>query len=1332
MAHIRSIDLMRRLKYIVAFLTGMSLVCLQAQSQSSQPVLTQLTTNEGLSFNTVEAIHQDNYGFMWFLTWKGIDRYDGIEFLNYRALPERRQEDGTTIAEDSLGNLWYGDALSMYKRADDLAGLFIHPVFGEEWSPGKVPRTILMGSDNHMYLATFRIILKMDRYDAEFAVDTLLSLESSHPFQRITKIQFDKEDHLWIGTDEGLYTYQSGKDTVLWFDRMRYMEDRYIHDFIFDFEGNLWVVFTNDLIKYDFDQKSTTHFRLPDEEGAVFSTVYQTNDGAIWLGTVENGLYFLSPGQSHFECLLDHLDIAVIHEDRSGRLWIGTQNAGIFLYDPLRNFYRQLPLKLENQTLTSLHINKVLSDGESGLWISSHSLGLLYHHFKTGLTSFNDRENNQSNLLYKDRQGKIWYHSMGFLVCYNSEDRSIRKIRHPVSDQFPVRNEGNTITGMCSFRDKLVFSSDKGEVYAFDPEKEEFSLIIDNNGSPIRTMMPEKDTLWLALYHVGVIRVDSSFAIIDTLYHDNSQKGLIGYSMMALHRDRFDTVWIGGDGGLCKLNPHTMEFEGVYDFHGSSGYVTSILEDQQGNLWIGGSNGIYRYDRENTSFTLMDSNHGMPTGRFFSGCATQTPDGVMYFGGNNGIVYFQPEEVRLNSEVPPLVITGFHLNVKGRRDSPGDIQELPPRIIQQEEIHLKYWQNSFTIKYASLNYTSPQHNQYRYILSGLEDNWNEVGNQSQAIYTNLRGRRYLFKVMGSNNDGLWNEAAISIPIRIDPPPWFSWWAITLYTILVLSAVLFIYSYNLRRIRMQHELELKSKESESLKEIDRAKSNFFTNISHEFRTPLTLIQDPAEQIFKDRKTLPGQKKLADLILKNARRLLNMTNQILDLAKLENSQINLRVEEVDLPVFITPIAHSFQSRAESLELEYRIVLPERSIRIWIDKDRIEQVLINLLSNAFKYCFNGEIVLEVSDEKDAVLIQVRDTGIGIPPEHIDQIFDNYYQVDTPHTKDMAGTGIGLFLVREFVGLHSGSVNVSSEVGRGSRFSVRIPKGKDHFRPEQIESGSQPKEKKTIVDLELQWQGQESINLPSGKSKPKLLVVEDTPEMAQYLLNVLSEECMVHLAKDGSEGFEKSLQLNPDLVISDIMMPRMDGYRFCELLKQDMRTSHIPIILLTARNMHKDKIKGLELGADDYLEKPFHLNELKLRISYHLEQRKNFQEEFLKKFRIHDEMDLTVSMKDQFLQKTHANIEEHLHDDQFGVEKLSDLLGMSRKHLNNKIKSLTNQTTNELIRNFRLRKAAYLLSENGISVSQACYQAGFNNLSYFSKCFAEFYGKRPSEYNK
>lgn len=1322
---------MRRLIYIAAFFTGLSFNYFEALAQADRPFLSHLTSNEGLSFNTVLAIHQDERGFMYFQTWKGIDRYDGIEFQNYRVKPERYNQSGECFAEDSLGNLWYGYSLARYNKAEESHRLFLVSSHDELREVADI-ENILLGSDHLLYLHTYEEIMTIDPYAAEPGLDTIFSLKSNPPFKRIIQFQFGMDDCLWMATDEGFFRYHRSMDTISRFNLMEYPGTRYIHDFIFDLEGNLWVAFTHDLIRYDFQQGTSMIYQLSGLDRTVFKEVYQTGDGTIWLGTVEKGLYYLEPGQDRFKCLIDYSSISAIYEDRSHRLWIGTENAGIFLFDTLRNSFRQLPLKLVDRTITSFHVNNILSNDQSGLWISSESFGLLFHDLETKKTTVIDAENINSTMLFIDTQERIWYNSLDFLLCYDPDMGSVRKIRHPVPDQFPVLNYGNSIGNMCRFHDKLILSSDYGEVYAFDPDNEEFTLILDNKGYPIRAMLADKDTLWLALYYVGLVRMDSSLAIIDTLYHDNTETGLMRHEIMAIHRDCFDSLWIGGYGGLCKLNPNTREFEAAFGFHGSSGYVANIQEDEQGNLWIGSSNGIYKYDREGQRYILMDSNHGLPTGRYFMNAAAQTLDGKMYFGGNNGIVYFHPDEVRFNSEIPPVVITDFHVNVTTKRNPHEDNQNSVARNFQKEKTHLKYWENSFSINYASLNYTSPRYNQYQYRLVGLDDSWNLVGNRSEAIYTDLRGGNYVFQVMGSNNEGLWNEEACMLSIQIDRPPWFSWGAIFLYVCLVLSIITLVYLYNVRRIRLQHQLEMKSKESESLQEIDRAKSRFFTSISHEFRTPLTLILDPAMQLLKDDETKPRQFRFINLIVKNSQRLLFLINQILDLAKLNSSQIQLKLEEIDLIQFLIPIAHSFSSRAESLGLGYRILVPHQPILVWIDKERIEQVTINLLSNAFKFCTQGEIILEIEEEKDSVCIRVKDTGFGIPADQIEHIFENFYQVESSHTKDMAGTGVGLYLVEQLVQLHQGSVEVKSELEKGSIFSVRLLKGKNHFRPEQVVPESQTQHQLTVPDSESGLSAEQRVDQLPGKPRPKLLILEDNPEMGQYLEDVLSDDYLVHLAKNGSEGFELTLKLNPQLVISDVMMPVMDGYAYCEKMKKDVRTSHIPVILLTAKNLHEDKIMGLEQGADDYLQKPFHLDELKLRIHNHLEQRKNLHEQFLRDFKISTGTEIELSVNDRFLQKAFSHIEEHLHDEQFGVEKLSKLSGMSRKHLNNKIKSLTDQTTNELIRSFRLRKAAYLLSEKGITVSEACYEVGFNNLSYFSKCFADLYGTRPSDYGK
>jgi DNA-binding response OmpR family regulator len=392
----------------------------------------------------------------------------------------------------------------------------------------------------------------------------------------------------------------------------------------------------------------------------------------------------------------------------------------------------------------------------------------------------------------------------------------------------------------------------------------------------------------------------------------------------------------------------------------------------------------------------------------------------------------------------------------------------------------------------------------------------------------------------------------------------------------------------------------------------------------------------------------------------------------------------------------------------------------------------VVVNLLSNAFKFCTKGEVVIELSETEDSAWIHVRDTGHGIPADQIDRIFENFYQVEQDENQHTAGTGIGLFLVKELVSMHHGTIQVKSEVNEGSTFSVCLKKGNKHFLPGQIasaalsEDGGQDPEA-----LQKELTGVSGSLIPE-KVNPSVLIIEDNPDMMQYLADVLSDEYTILIAKDGEEGFRRALEMNPDVVISDVMMPLMDGYALCKQMKKDVRTSHIPLILLTAKSMHRDKIEGLQLGADDYLQKPFHLDELKLRIRYHLDLRKKIQEEFLRNFRISSDTEMALAVDDKLLDAVFSHIEAHLYDEQFGVEKLSNLAGMSRKQLNNKIKALTSQNANELIRNFRLRKAAYLLSEQGLTVSEACYQVGFNNLSYFSKCFTEFYGTRPSEYGK
>mgnify|MGYP006293926465 FL=1 len=532
--------------------------------------------------------------------------------------------------------------------------------------------------------------------------------------------------------------------------------------------------------------------------------------------------------------------------------------------------------------------------------------------------------------------------------------------------------------------------------------------------------------------------------------------------------------------------------------------------------------------------------------------------------------------------------------------------------------------------------------------------------------------------------------------------------------------------------MQHNLELKQKESESFQKIDEAKTHFFTNISHEFRTPLSLIIDPANRLLQDASISPRQKNIIQVIENSGKKLLFLVNQILDLAKSKNSQLTIGVEKIDLISFIKPIFQLFISQSESIHLNYKIILPDTPVTFWTDTEKMEKILLNLLSNAFKFCTNGEIKVEVTNELHTVVIVIEDTGVGIPASFLEKIFDPYFQINPTGEKRLAGSGIGLSLVKQYVNLLHGQIEVESQLNVGTKFYLTFPKGNKHFTKKVIKPAEKntdyasPNEQSKVFLAEM---GKKQKNL---KKNHLVLLIEDNHAMMTYLEDALSEKFRVLKASNGITGYEITLQKHPDIVISDIMMPVMDGYMYCEKVKQDTRISHIPVILLTARILHQDKIKGLCLGADDYIVKPFHLDELILRITYHISKKEQIRNKFLNDFRFKSEKEFLTSIHDQFLNIVFSQIESNLHDDQFGVEKLSELMNMSRIHLYRKIKSLTDQTPTELIRNFRLRKAGLKLSTNASTVTKVCYEVGFNNPSYFSKCFHKFYGKHPSEYKK
>jgi signal transduction histidine kinase/CheY-like chemotaxis protein len=659
-------------------------------------------------------------------------------------------------------------------------------------------------------------------------------------------------------------------------------------------------------------------------------------------------------------------------------------------------------------------------------------------------------------------------------------------------------------------------------------------------------------------------------------------------------------------------------------------------------------------------------------------------------------------------------------------------------------VALSHMQNGLSFEFAAVSFTNPERNQYAYKLEGLHDEWIYCGNERTASFTNLDPGRYIFRVKGSNNHGVWNEEGASLAITITPPWWRSRWAYAGYVLAALGTLVGAWRLQTRRLRTRHELALRRVEAEKMRELDSLKSNFFANISHEFRTPLTLILGPVSQLLARSQSELDRQELR-IMERSARRLQRLINQLLDLARIEAGKLKLRARQVDLVGFLQRVVATFESHARLRDIDLSFAAVPDRIEVFLDLEKFEDVVYNLLANAFKYTPDGgKVVVRAalgglddrcssgSERFPCAEITVSDTGTGIPAENLERIFRRFYQVEEPNARELGGSGIGLALVRELVELHHGSVSVESQPGLGTTFRIRLPMGKDHFSADEVAEGDRDTARGLSADVSAPaLAGAESaqkVPAAGDRQKALVLVVEDNPDMRTYLTGSLSDDYRVVEATDGEAGLQVAIKGIPDLVISDVMMPRMDGFELCRRLKDDSRTSHIPVVLLTARATSRDRLEGLERGADDYLIKPFDAEELKARVGNLITVRRKLKERFVREGRFFLENAPVTSLDQAFLGKIVQAVQQHIRDEQFGVESLARIVGFSVSQLERKLEGTTGQRPNELIRSIRLERARQLLEQRAGTVSEVAFDVGFNSLSYFARSYREKFGFPPS----
>ncbi len=1365
----------------VAFALILSCASWELHAQTIDPQFERLTIQDGLSNNRVNAILQDKKGFMWFGTEGGLNRFDGYTVTSYGHLP---MYEGSVLFEDSRGLLWLTALGGRLFRFDKISERFVeypslgqgvHQVFednsGDLWTatwgagvgryvptsdsfqvythwpgrPGTLPDNnvgaVCVDNEGQLLVGTGSGVSSFDKQRDEFH-----HLEGG-PGNYVSSIVVDAHETVWAGTNHGLWEIdRSHSRSTIHLNKKREWNDiLFLYE---DSRSELWVASGGGISRFDRVTRKFKNFEnyIPPETtlGITWPVkpIFEDRTGTLWSGVSSVLAVFDRVKQDFVLCSFEPRSpkyteanvTSAMYQDRSGRMWFGTMSRGVEWTDRNRKPFIDIRLSGLSPSVIS-----ILTDQDGILWLGQPE-GLCRLDPRSGVQILYQRNPSNSRSLSGNVIASIAEESPKtlWLGTYerglNRFDKQTGLSTRFVHDERNPRSlRSNNIGSLLIDRTGVLWVGAEG-LDKLTPGTNTFShLNVDSAGNPyIMSLLEDQSgVLWIGTA-TGLASFDRKLAKFEHYRNDpTAGTSLSNNAVNALHEDRQGSLWIGTDNGLNKFEKSTSTFSHITEKDGlASDKIIGILEDDHGSLWMLTPKGISRYNPATGSIRNYDQRDGVRLDAAIYSPYFKDRNGEMFFGGFSGLIRFHPDSIKDNPTVPSVVITSFKKFEQPVR--------FDTSISEKRLIELSYKDNVFSFEFAALNLLSAEKNQYAYKLEGFDKDWIYSGTKRSATYTNLDGGTYVFRVKGSNNDGVWNEQGTSIAVVITPPPWKTTWAYLFYVSIAAMTLYGIRRYQLNKLNVRHQLELTALESKTLREVDEVKSRFFANISHEFRTPLSLILGPVEAMSLAARDEKVRENLA-MILRNARRLLSLVNQLLDLSRIEGHKMKLRARETDLIDIVRGVAASFESLAVRKDIQLSVVWDAPVIG-YFDDEVVVKIITNLLSNAFKFTGEGgRVSVEVRsgkvDSPGCVSIAVVDTGVGIPADQHEKIFDRFYQVDGAATREHEGTGIGLALTRELVQLHKGRIEVASEPGHGSSFTVTLPLGKAHLLEEEIvnDKSDIAREVTVSVDTLTDSDGGAPAGDAIGEGRdepPSVLVVEDNADMRRYIRSRLEGTYAVLEAENGSAGMETAITSGPDLIVSDVMMPKMDGLELCKRLKQDLRTSHIPIILLTAKAGKGHRIEGLGIGADDYLVKPFDAEELAARIANLIEQRRMLRMRFQKEIVLKPN-DIAVTPVDaQFLQRVMGLVEEHMADSEFGTEAMGKELYLSRMQLHRKLKALTGRSPHEFLRAMRLQRAAQLLRKGAGNVSEIAYEVGFNNLSHFAKSFREEFGQSPSEF--
>jgi len=1378
-----------------------------------------ITTNDGLSQSDINNIYQDAYGFMWFGTHDGLNKYDGYKFTIYK--PDATNENSInsnlifSITGDEKGNLWIGTTgkgINYFDRKTETFKSFINEKGNPESLSSNHITTIFLDSKNRLWVGTINGLNMLDVSkpinDWKFKhfyikTDNIKSKSANN----ITSIYEDHLGQIWVGSNIGLSKLSRDENGFLYFPYMsKKLGLNYISitDITEDLNNRLILATHNSFFiqKKNNDSFEFKRINNGDYNTGAYNNILVDSNNNIYVGT-NSGLLFFDNSESlnfpqiankyvykpsaPFNSLSKNI-IKSLHLDKTGIIWIGTNGGGLNKLNPNKKQFKHIKKTLSPSSLSYDKIRAIYEDSNKTLWIGTEGGGLnmLLNEGDNGqynnFLNFNKMSNvfsiQEINMFGKKTllaggQNTNGIYAIDISEPANINENKIKKVPGIFWSVFSIFQDSNKNIWIGTYSNGIVKWTPNNQTKTYDTSifsnDTKDTTSISNN--IIRNICEDmQGNIWFAtgngLNKLPKSEINKKKPKFQVFKNNPSNKNSINHDyILSLYESKKGDLWIGTlGGGLNKFVPSINGApESFISFSESDGLpnnvIKGILEDDNENLWLSTNQGLSKFNPKHKTFRNYDVNDGLQNNEFQELACLKRENGELLFGGINGFNSFFPEAITDNTHEAETIITDFSVFNKpiniGTKINGNSI--LNTSVNTVKNIELKYNENSFSFEFAALHYASPFKNKYEYILEGFDDDWIHTSVKKRfATYTNIEPGNYTFKVRASNNDGVWDSTPAKITIKITPPFYKTSWAYALYFLLFMGMLFLLWKYTIISATKKHQLELEHIEKTKSDELQRIKLEFFTNISHEFRTPLTLIKGPLEYLQKKRSTLKEAtiQEQYGLMHKNTTYLLRLVNQLLDFRKINQGKMRLVMRNSNIIDFIKEVGEPFQFLARKKSIDFNIESDDDKIIAWFDHDALEKIVNNLLSNAFKFTpelgtvnitiskANATTDTEILNSKkrtnEAVIIKVSDTGQGIPKSKTKTIFERFYVQKDGVNNNSEGIGIGLSFTKSLIDLHQGVISVDSDLSKGTTFIVCLPSEKSAYEnipeitcKEEIDNDFLVRSSEAesfAIDINDEIEDQ---NLSKSRSKlPILLIVDDNEDIRTFIKQALGDTFTVYEAENGEQGFEIATKVIPNIIVSDIVMPIMDGIELCEKLKIKKETSHIPVLMLTAKSSKESELNALTIGADDYISKPFSMELLQLKLTNLTKSREKLRKQFNRDVNLTPK-DVTVTSADEtFLKQAIEIVEKHMMNTDFSVEMLVKEMGFSRSTLYFKFKEITGLSSSEFIRNIRLKRAMQLLSQSDLSVKEIMYMTGFNTASYFSKCFKKQFGVRPSEY--